>query len=97
MKKLLHLFWAIIWDPKSHANVEVFVTFFQPIAASRAQCTIFFFITRQVNTTICEPDQYLEVAQERWHPHKKVNPEVIRAPITPYVSRKHRRNIQVLD
>jgi len=52
---------------------------------------------RKVNTTSCNPDDYLGFARERWHPHKKINQALIRAPVSPYISRKHRRNLAVLD
>jgi len=52
---------------------------------------------RRVNTTSCEPDQWLKAARPRWHPHKKINKKLYRAPIHPYMSRKHRRNLRVLD
>jgi len=52
---------------------------------------------RRVNTTACDPDEWLPAARERWHPHKKINRELYRAPIHPYMSRAHRRNINVLD
>jgi hypothetical protein len=52
---------------------------------------------RRVNTTSCNPDEYLSFARERWHPHKKINKALIRAPVSPYISRKHRRNLAVLD
>merc|ERR1712126_160738 len=52
---------------------------------------------RKVNTTTCNPDDYLQYARPRWHPHKQINPAIIRAPVSPYISRKHRRNLAVLD
>merc|ERR1712179_13108 len=52
---------------------------------------------RKVNTTSCEPDDYLRLARTRWHPHKKINKALITAPIVPYISRKYRRNLGVLD
>lgn len=30
-------------------------------------------LCRRVNTTSCDPDQWLEAARPRWHPHKKIN------------------------
>jgi len=51
----------------------------------------------QVNTTSCQPDDYLPFARERWHPHKALNPLLITAPISPYMSRNHRRNLDPLD
>jgi hypothetical protein len=50
-----------------------------------------------VNTTACDPDEFLARAKERWHPHKKINKAAITAPIDPWVSRQHRRNLEVLD
>merc|ERR1711944_8510 len=54
---------------------------------------------RTVNTTSCNPDDFqnMEGIQERWHPHRKINRKSYRAPIHPYMSRKHRRNLKVLD
>jgi len=52
---------------------------------------------RKVNTTSCEPDDYLKLARTRWHPHKKINKALITAPIGPYMSRKYRRNLSVLN
>ena len=61
-------------------------------------------IFRTVNTTVCDPEDYWGdtgelggLVQERWHPHKKINQQSYRAPIHPAVSRKHRRNLKVLD
>jgi len=51
---------------------------------------------RRVNTTSCNPDEWLDAATPRWHPHKKTS-ALYHAPIHPYMSRKHRRNIKVLD
>ena len=33
---------------------------------------------RRVNTTICDPDDWMEIARPRWHPHKAINPALIR-------------------
>ena len=72
---------------------------------------------RRVNTTICDPEEWLPWARPRWHPHKAINPALIRwlalgteqtqdnpslnecfrAPVHPYISRDHRRNLKVLD
>jgi len=54
---------------------------------------------RTVNTTSCNPDDFqtMKGIQERWHPHRKINRKSYRAPIHPYMSRKHRRNLKVLD
>ena len=71
---------------------------------------------RRVNTTICDPEEWLPWARPRWHPHKAINPALIRwhapapspghhpwhdecfrAPVHPYISRSHRRNLKVLD
>lgn len=52
--------------------------------------------SRDVNTTVCEPDDFLGRSVERWHPHRKINRSSIRAPVHPWVSRKHRRNLKVL-
>ncbi|XP_023344759.1 uncharacterized protein LOC111713991 [Eurytemora carolleeae] len=52
---------------------------------------------RRVNTTSCNPDDWLPSARPRWHPHKKINNELYRAPVHPYISRKHRRNLNILD
>jgi len=52
---------------------------------------------RRVNTTICNPDDWLPYARPRWHPHKQINQNLIRAPVHPYISRGHRRNLKVLD
>jgi len=52
---------------------------------------------RRVNTTSCSPDDFLPLARERYHPHKALNPKLITAPITPYISRNHRRNLKNLD
>jgi len=52
---------------------------------------------RRVNTTSCNPDDWLQYARPRWHPHKQINPALIRAPVHPYISRSHRRNLKVLD
>jgi hypothetical protein len=59
--------------------------------------TISGYLFRDVNTTSCNPDTYLEQGVERWHPHRKINRSSYRAPIDPWVSRKHRRNLGVLD
>lgn len=34
---------------------------------------------------------------ERWHPHRRINRESHRALVHPHMSRKHRRNLKVLD
>merc|ERR1711872_216666 len=52
---------------------------------------------RRVNTTSCKPDDFLPLARERYHPHKALNPKLITAPILPYISRNHRRNLKNLD
>lgn len=52
---------------------------------------------RHVNTTVCDPDSYIPKSVQRWHPHRKINRKSYRAPIHPYMSRKHRRNLKVLD
>lgn len=52
---------------------------------------------RRVNTTSCDPDEWLPSARLRWHPHKKINKDLYRAPIHPHMSRKHRRNLKGLD
>lgn len=52
---------------------------------------------RKVNTTSCDPDDFLALSRERFHPHKAVNPALYRAPVHPYISRKHRRNLNNLD
>merc|ERR1711973_212595 len=53
---------------------------------------------RSVNTTVCEPEDYFEKSRERWHPHRKMLPQLgQQAPIHPYMSRKHRRNLEILD
>ena len=36
---------------------------------------------RRVNTTICNPDDWLPYARPRWHPHKQINQNLIRYPI----------------
>lgn len=33
---------------------------------------------RRVNTTICDPEEWLPWARPRWHPHKAINPALIR-------------------
>jgi len=52
---------------------------------------------RKVNTTSCDPDDWISQAKQRYHPHKAINPSILRAPVSPYISRKHRRNIKKLD
>ncbi len=54
---------------------------------------------RLVNTTVCNPDEVFddEATKERWHPHRRFNPESVYAPIHPHVSRGHRRNIDALE
>jgi len=52
---------------------------------------------RSVNTTVCEPSSYFEESLLRWHPHRKLLPNQYHAPIHPYMSRKHRRNLELLD
>ncbi len=32
-----------------------------------------FLLLRRVNTTSCDPDEWLAAASPRWHPHKKIN------------------------
>ena len=34
------------------------------------------FIFRAVNTTVCEPEDYFEKSRERWHPHRKMLPQL---------------------
>ena len=36
------------------------------------------FYDRRVNTTICDPDDWLQFARPRWHPNKQINPALIR-------------------
>ena len=57
------------------------------------------FNFRAVNTTICNPDDFenMKGIHERWHPHRRINRASYRAPIHPYISRNHRRNLKVLD
>lgn len=53
---------------------------------------------RTVNTTVCEAEDYFENNPRiRWHPHRKLLPNNYQAPIHPYMSRKHRRNLNHLD
>jgi len=52
---------------------------------------------RKVNTTSCDPNEFLALSRERYHPHKKVNTALYRAPVHPYISRNHRRNLKNLD
>jgi len=52
---------------------------------------------RRVNTTSCDPDEWLKFARPRYHPHKQINKNLIRAPVHPYISRNHRRNLKILD
>lgn len=54
---------------------------------------------RSVDTTSCDPEETFnrEDIFERWHPHRGINPKSYRAPVHPYISRGHRRNLKVLD
>jgi len=52
---------------------------------------------RRVNTTSCDPDDWLPSARLRWHPHRKINRDLYQAPIHPHMSRKHRRNLKELS
>lgn len=65
--------------------------------SDRAHRRMKMIFDRRVNTTSCEPDDWLQYARPRWHPHKHINRNLIRAPVHPYVSRAHRRNLKVLD
>jgi len=92
-----------IWPGWNHRGVyvlsrtpELQVEVDRPLSES-AQRRMRMVYDRQVNTTSCNPDEWLPHAIDRWHPHKKINRELYRAPIHPYMSRKHRRNLKVLD
>ena len=58
---------------------------------------IFFMKIRTVNTTVCEAEDYFNNSRLRWHPHRKIVPGQVRAPLHPYMSEKHRRNLNILD
>merc|ERR1739838_1269383 len=92
-----------IWPGWNHRGVyllsreQVFKGKIKRKLSDKAHRRMRMVFDRKVNTTTCEPDDYLSFARERWHPHKKINKALIRAPVSPYISRKHRRNLNVLD
>jgi len=65
--------------------------------SDRAHRRMRMYFDRKVNTTSCDPDDFLESARMRWHPHRKINRQLYRAPVHPYISRKHRRNKKKLN
>jgi len=67
------------------------------VLSDRAHRRMRMNFDRRVNTTSCDPDEWLPSARIRWHPHRKINRELTRAPIHPHMSYKHRRNLNSLD
>jgi len=92
-----------IWPGWNHRGVYVYsreAEFKDKVPrklSDRARRRMKMVFDRRVNTTICDPEEWLPLARPRWHPHKQINPALMRAPVHPYISRSHRRNLKVLD
>eukprot|EP00096_Caligus_rogercresseyi_P009273 TRINITY_DN3118_c0_g1_i1.p1 TRINITY_DN3118_c0_g1~~TRINITY_DN3118_c0_g1_i1.p1 ORF type:complete len:295 (-),score=59.95 TRINITY_DN3118_c0_g1_i1:116-928(-) len=94
-----------LWPGWNHRGVSIFsrgTTLASPVKrklSREAHEEMRMDYNRFVNTTSCDPDEYFKSKNliQRWHPHKRLNPEAYTAPITPYMSRKHRRNLKALD
>ena len=46
--------------------------------SDRARRRMKMIFDRRVNTTICDPEEWLPLARPRWHPHKQINPALMR-------------------
>ena len=46
--------------------------------SDRAHRRMKMIFDRRVNTTSCDPDDWLQYARPRWHPHKHINRNLIR-------------------
>jgi hypothetical protein len=92
-----------IWPGWNHRGVYIYSR--EPVLktkvrrklSDRAHRRMRMEFDRKVNTTTCNPDDYLDVATERFHPHRKINTQLYRAPVHPYINRNYRRNKKNLD